>query len=126
MRFLLAAALIAIISFVSGLLLPWWSIAIISFVVALLIPQNNFISFLAGFTGIFVLWFILSLWIDIHNESILSHKVAQLFPLGGSSLLLMIITGLIGAIVAGSAAFSGSSLRNSLLANRVVKNSGQY
>lgn len=126
MKFLLAALLIAVLSFISGLLLPWWSIAIIAFVVALLIPQSNLRSFLAGFAGIFVLWFVLSLWIDIQNESILSHKVAQLFPLGGSSFLLMIITGLIGAIVAGSAAFAGSSLRNSLFANRVVKNSSQY
>ena len=111
MRFLLAVLLIALLSFVAGLFLPWWSIALIALIVAALIPQSISRSFLAGFTAIFLLWFLLSFWIDIKNDSILSHKIAQLFPLGGSSFLLMLITALVGALVGGFAAMCGASLR---------------
>jgi hypothetical protein len=110
MKFLLATILIALLSFISGLRFEWWSIAIVAFVIALVIRQSIGKSFLAGFTGIFLLWAILSLWIDIKNKSILSHKIAQLFPLGGSSFLLILVTALVGALVGGFAAMSGASL----------------
>ncbi len=110
MRFALATILIALMSFIAGLFLPWWSIAIVAFIVSLFIGQSIGKSFLAGFTGVFILWAIVALWIDIKNESILSHKIALLFPLGGSSALLILVTALIGAIVGGFAAMSGASI----------------
>lgn len=111
MRFLATTILILLLSFIAGLYLPWWSIAIVAFLVSLLIPQSIGKSFLAGFLGIFLLWGLLALWIDIKNESVLSGKIAQLFPIGGSSVLLILITALVGALVAGFAAMSGGSLR---------------
>jgi hypothetical protein len=111
MRFFLATLLIALLSFIAGLFLPWWSIAIVAFLVALLLQQGIGRSFLAGFAGIFLLWALVAFWIDVKNESLLSHKIAQLFPLGGSSFLLILITALIGALVGGFAAMAGSSLR---------------
>ena len=110
MRFLLATLLTVALGFVAGIYLPWWSIAMVSFLVALLIAQSPGSGFLSGFTGIFILWGLLSLWIDLKNESILSHKIAQVIPLGGSSVLLILITALLGAIVGGFAAMAGSSL----------------
>lgn len=112
MRFLLSILLTAVLAFVAGMFLEWWSVAIVAFLVALLLPQGLGRSFLAGFLGIFILWGVLSLWIDIKNDSLLSNKMAGLFGLGTSSgLLLVIITALVGALVAGFAALSGSSLR---------------
>jgi hypothetical protein len=111
MKFIATAVLIVLLSFIAGLYLPWWSIAIVAFLVALLIPQGIGKSFLAGFLAIFLLWGLLALWIDVKNESVLSGKIAQLFPVGGSSIILILITALIGALVAGFAAMSGSSLR---------------
>ena len=111
MRFVLAVILIALLGFIAGLFLPWWSIAVVAFLVALLLPQSNGINFLTGFTGIFLLWTIITAWIDIKNNSILSHKIAQLFPLGGSSVLLILITALIGGLVGGFAAMSGGAIR---------------
>jgi hypothetical protein len=110
MRFVLAVLLTALLSFIAGLQFPWWSIAIIAFLVALFIGQSVGRSFLSGFLGVFLLWFIVSLWIDTKNENILSHKIAQLFPLGGSSFLLILVTAFIGALVGGFAAISGASL----------------
>lgn len=111
MRFLLATLLTATLSFIAGLYTPWWSIAIISFLVALLVKQRIWLAFLSGFAGIFLCWGILSCWIDVKNNSVLSHKIALLFPLGGSSFLLILVTAFVGALVGGFAAMSGSSLR---------------
>jgi len=111
MRFLLAILLTAVLSFLTGLFLPWWSIAVIAFLVALLIPQNIGKAFLAGLLGIFILWTAVASWIDIKNKSILSHKISELMKLGGSSVLLIFITAFIGALVGGFAAMAGSSLR---------------
>ncbi len=111
MRFVLSTMLIASLSFLAGLYLPWWSIAIIAFGVAALLRQSVFYGFLSGFLGIFLLWGLLSTWINLKNESLLSHKIAELFKLGGSSLLLIFITAFIGGLVGGFAAMSGSTLR---------------
>ncbi|HVF81811.1 MAG TPA: hypothetical protein VM884_07750, partial [Flavisolibacter sp.] len=111
MRFLLATLLTATLSFIAGIFMPWWSIAIVSFLVAFLIKQRLGIAFLSGFLGIFLLWGLLSLWIDIANHGVLSQKIALIFPLNGSSFLLILITALVGALVGGFAAMSGSSLR---------------
>lgn len=111
MRFVLAVLLTTALGFIAGKYYPWWSIAIISFMIALLIRQGLSAAFFAGFLGIFLLWAALALWIDIQNTTILSHKIAQVFPLGGSSILLILVTALVGGLVGGFAAMSGSSLR---------------
>jgi len=110
MKFILATILIALFAFISGLYLPWWTIAIIAFLVGLLMKQSPGRSFLSGFLALSLLWSLIAFWIDVKNESILSRKVAQLFSLGSSSIALILITGLIGALVAGFAAMSGASL----------------
>lgn len=111
MRFVLSVLLTAVLGFLIGLFLPWWGIAIVAFLVGLLIPQRLGIAFLSGFVGIFLLWGLLAFWIDIKNNSILSHKISELFKLGGSSVLLILVTGFIGGLVGGFAAMAGNSLR---------------
>jgi hypothetical protein len=111
MKFLLSVLLIASLGFIVGLYLPWWSITIIAFGIALLIPQRLWAGFLSGFLGIFLLWALVAVWIDTKNESILSKKIAQLLPLGGSAFLLILVTAFIGGLVGGFAAMAGSSLR---------------
>ena len=111
MKYILAILLTALLSFVMGLFLPWWSIAFAAFVVSLLIRQKPAMSFLSGFLGVFLLWEILAWWIDNRNDSILSQKIAQIIPLGGSVILLILLTSVTGALVGGFAALSGSFLR---------------
>ena len=112
MKLLVSVILTALLSFIGGLYLPWWSIAIAAFIAALLIPVTGGRAFLAGFLGIFILWALLAWWIDMKNEGILSKKVAEIFPLGGSSFLLILVTAFIGALVGGFAALSGSYLHS--------------
>src|SRR4028119_2345603 len=101
MRFILSTTLIALLTFIAGLFLPWWALAIVAFGVALFIPQTAWRSFGAGFLGVFLLWAVLAFWIDAQNNSLLSGKVARLFPLGGASWLLVLVSALIGALVGG-------------------------
>jgi hypothetical protein len=113
MKFLVAIILTALLAFISGLFLPWWGIAVTSLLVALLVHQKAGKAFLAGFLGVLLLWAALAWWIDMKNNGLLSKKIASVLPLGGNAIFLILITGLIGGLVAGFAAMSGSFLRSS-------------
>lgn len=113
MKFLTATLLTAILAFISGLFLPWWGMAITSLFVAVLVHQKGGKAFLAGLLGVFILWAGLAWWIDMKNNGVLSHRIASVLPLGGNSLLLIFVTGLMGGVVAGLAAMTGSYLRAS-------------
>ena len=112
MKFLTATFLTALLAFISGLFLPWWGMAITSLLVAVLIHHKAGKAFLAGLLGVFLLWAGLAWWIDMKNNGVLSTKIASILPLGGNSLVLIAVTGLIGGLVAGLAALSGSFLRS--------------
>ena len=113
MKFLVATILTALLAFISGLFLPWWGIAVTSLLVAVIIHQKAGKAFLAGLLGVFILWAGLAWWIDMKNNGVLSKKMASVIPLGGNAFLLIIVTGIVGGLVAGFAAMSGSFLRAS-------------
>ena len=111
MKFITSLILTALLSFAACLFLPWWSIAIVAFVVAALIPQHPGKSFVTGFLALLLLWGGLSFWMSNNNDHVLAHKVSLLILKMDNPYLLILATGLIGAIVAGFAALSGSFLR---------------
>lgn len=111
MKFTVTILLIIVLAFALGLYLPWWSVAIATFIVAALIQQRPIVSFLAGFIGIFILWFALAMVIDVRNQHILSRKLASLLPLNGNSFLLILITAIIGAVVGANAALTASFIK---------------
>src|SRR5258706_5830320 len=112
MKIIVSIILTTLLSFAGGLYLPWWSIAVAAFIVALIIPQFPWKAFLSGFLGVFILWAIIAWWIDMKNQGILSSKIAQLFHLGSSHIVMIFVSALIGALIGGFAALSGSYLRN--------------
>ena len=112
MKFIVSLLLIMLLAFVACLYLPWWSIAIVAFIVAIGIPQSPMRSFLTGFLALFLLWGGLSFWISSANAHLLAQKVSLLILKMDNPYLLIIATALIGALVAGFAALSGSYLRN--------------
>ena len=111
MKFGISILLTIIASFAAGLYLPFWSVGLVAFLVAIFVYQKPGMAYLAGFVSILLFWGLLAWWIDAQNDSILSKRMATLFPLGGSSALLILITGIVGAIVGGLSALSGSFLR---------------
>jgi hypothetical protein len=112
MKLLVATTLTALLSFVGGLYLPWWSIVLAAFFVALIIPQFPWKGFVSGFLGVFILWAVIAWWIDIKNQGILSSKIAELFHLGNSHIVMIFVSALIGGLIGGFAALSGSYLRS--------------
>jgi hypothetical protein len=113
MKIASAILLTAFLAFVAGIYtnIPWWSFAITSLLVAVTIHQKPWKAFVTGFAGLFLLWVVLAFLKDTANEHLLSVKVATILPLGGSSLVLILLTGFIGGLVSGLAALSGSYLR---------------
>ncbi|MEO6405515.1 MAG: hypothetical protein ABIY51_13240 [Ferruginibacter sp.] len=110
MKFLIAFLLTALLSFVACLYLPWYSIAIVAFLVALLVRQHAGKAYLAAFLALFVLWAGISAWLNNANDSILAHRISLLVIKTDNPIMLIVITGLLGAVVAGFAALSGSLL----------------
>ncbi len=80
-------------------------------VVAVTIHQKPIKAFTAAFVAIFILWCILAFMADNANEHILSKKVAEILPLHGNYILLIILTGFVGGLLAGMGAITGSFLR---------------
>lgn len=113
MKFIVAIVLTALLAFAGGLWFDWWVIAVAAFLVALLIHQRAGKAFLSGLLGGFLLWGILAWWIDNKNEHILSRRIAEVLPLGGSPVLLILVTGLVAGLVSGFGAMTGSFLRSS-------------
>jgi hypothetical protein len=111
MKILVSIILIALSAFVLGIYMPWWSIAIAAFLVPLVIDQKSLWAFLSGFIALFLLWGIMSWIISSNNQQIFAHKISRLILSTDSPNLLIFITALLGAIVAGFAALSGSLLR---------------
>ena len=111
MKFIVVLLLTALLGFTAPLYFTWWSFAITSFIVALFVHQKPLLAFTAGFLSMFALWGIHAILIDNANEHVLSHKIAQVLPLSGSSTLLILITGLVGGLVSGFSALSGSLAR---------------
>jgi hypothetical protein len=111
MKFILALILTALLAFICGLYFSWWVYGIAALLVALLVPQGAGRAFLSGFIGVFLLWAGIAWWIDMKNNGVLSARIASLLPLGGNGYLLILVTGIVGGLVAGFAAMSGSFLR---------------
>ena len=75
--------------------LPWWAIVPIGLLAGWFFKP----SFGAGFLAGFLLWGVPALVLDRGNDGILSARVGQLFQ-GLGSWTLILITGLIGGILA--------------------------
>lgn len=111
MKFIISLLLIALLSFAAGLFLPWWSIAIAAFLVLAFIPQRPLMAFLCGFLAVALLWAGLSFYLSSMNQHLLAHKVSLLILKMDNPLFLIIVTALIGGLVAGMAALTASFIR---------------
>ena len=114
MKFLINLLLIALLSFVAGLFFPDWAIAPAAFLVVLLLPLRPLLAFLSGFLAVFLLWGGLALVANAANGGILATRIANLLQLNGSPYALILVTALVGALMAGGGALTASFLRKSL------------
>ncbi len=111
MKFLISLLLTALLSFALSLFLPWWIIAVAAFIVAIFIYQHPGKAFLAAFLSLFLFWTIMAWYISSANEDILASKVSMVILKQDNPFLLILLTGLIGALVGGLGALTGSLAR---------------
>lgn len=91
--------------------LPWWSLAVVAFVVGLAIAPTGRVAFWAGFSGGGLSWVLPAAWLAYQNEGLLAHRMAQLLPLGGSVVALVLVAGVVAGLAGGLAALAGTWLR---------------
>jgi len=120
MKFLVSFILIILLSLVAGLYMPWWTVSIAAFLAGVLIPQKPWRSFLAGFLALFLLWSFLAYSISIDNDHLLAQKMSFTILKSQSPVALVILTALIGALVAGFAALAGCFLRKSIIHDKIA------
>jgi hypothetical protein len=113
MKFILSIVLVALVTYAIGIYgnLPWWSFVVTNLIIAIALPIKPLQSFIAGALGVGALWAGLALGIDLANNHILSTKVAQILPLGGSYIALIAVTAIVGALLGGLASLTGSFVR---------------
>lgn len=110
MNFLKQIAITILLCWVLQYFLPWWTLVLGAFAGGYLFGETSGKSFLAGFAAVALLWLVTAFIIDAQTHSILTDKVARLFPTKTSGLLF-VLTALIGGLPGGFAAMSGALLK---------------
>jgi hypothetical protein len=108
--------LILILSLIVSFVLPWWVIVIIAFGGAYFLAKSGAQAFWSGFAALFLVWLIVALFKSVPNDNILATRVAHVLHLP-HWILLLLITCLIGGLVAGLSALSGFLLRRAFITN---------
>ncbi|MEJ7768163.1 MAG: hypothetical protein WKF89_10165 [Chitinophagaceae bacterium] len=115
MKLIVSSILIALLSLAACFYLPWWTIAVVAFIVSISIYLKPWVAFIGGFVAVFTLWIALSIFISNNNENILAHKMALVVLHTDSPFGLILLTGIIGGVVAGFGALTGSLLRRTVV-----------
>ena len=97
--------------FILQYFLPWWTLALGAFAGGYLFGKNGWVAFLSGLLGVGLLWLSMAMFIDIQTQSILTEKVARIFPTKTPALLFL-ITAIIGGLPGGFAALTGSLIKS--------------
>ncbi|OGX85568.1 hypothetical protein [Hymenobacter glacialis] len=106
--------LILVLSSAVQLDLPWWSMAVVAFAIGFGLAPSAWAAFGAGFGGTGLSWLIPAAWLSHQNDNLLAGRVAQLLPLGGSAVALLLLTGVLAGLVGGLAALAGTWLRQAV------------
>ena len=106
------------IAFILQLFLPWWIIGVIAFFLGIWQAKSGKHAFGGGFSAIFLLWLVVSLWYSLPNENILANRIGQMLMLPNwpfTWVFVVLITCIIGGLAAGSAALSGFLIRKAFI-----------
>lgn len=110
-KFIVSILLVMVSAYAMGLFLPWWSVAISGFIAGFLLEQKPFLSFLAAFIAVLLLWGIMSYVISIENDHILASKISLMILKRNSPQMLVLFGAFSGAIVSAFSALTGSLLK---------------
>ena len=90
--------------------LPWWTLILPCSLLSYVTSRSGIGAFLAGFLGVGLLWLGYSIYIDWDTTSILSQRVAMIFP-GKSIWIVRGLTTLVGGLTGGFSSLTGYSLK---------------
>ncbi len=111
MSFLKQTLFTIALCFILQYFLPWWTLAIGALAGGYIFGNKGGVAFLSGLIGVGLLWFVTAMTIDIQTQSILTEKVAKIFPTKTPALLFL-VTAIIGGLPAAFAALTGALLRS--------------
>ena len=114
MKLISRLLIIGVLSYFLPFYLPWWSVALVGFLAGFTLHGPVFNSFVSGFLGTGIVWVAMAWQIDRATSSFLTSQMAQLLTVE-SSLYVIIITGLLGALVGGLSCVTGNSFRQIFL-----------
>lgn len=110
MKFIVSLIICPILAYTLGMMLPWWSVALAGALTGFFIPQNRFLSFLSTFLGVLFLYSTLIFFISNANNHILAQKISLLVLKNKNEIMIIAVSAMISALVAGISALSGRSL----------------
>ncbi len=114
MKLLIRLIAIGALTYFISPLAFWWVAMVIAFAVCYISPSTSLNAFVAGFLGVGLVWIGYAWSLDVVNESNFSNLIVELFPVN-ESFYLILITGLVGGLVGGFAAISGTTFRQIFL-----------
>jgi hypothetical protein len=108
MKFVAQVLAILLLGYIAEIMLPWYSIAFVAFIAGYWLHTGwNFIS---GFVGVAALWGIKLFKITSVAASDLADKVAIIFPVK-ETWILIAVTLFLGGLIGGLATTTGGLLR---------------
>ncbi len=110
MKFIVSLIICPILAYALGMILPWWSVALAGALTGFFIPQNRFLSFLSTFLGAFIFYSSLIFFISNANNHILAQKISLLVLKNKNEIMIIAVSAMISALVAGISALTGRSL----------------
>lgn len=112
-KFGLQTLIILVLGAIGQYFLPFWSIAVVAGVVGFFFKyENSAASFAAGTAAVTLLWSSYAGFLNSANANQLADQIGQLFKIGSGYLLP--ITGLIGGLLGGLGAQTGTLARKLL------------
>jgi hypothetical protein len=109
-NFLLSVLVIILFTAILQVFLPWWSMVVVALLVGFVFPNKAGLAFLSGFLALFLLWAGYAFVLSSANNHLLADKMAELLkPLTqGNRVMLFVVSGLLGGLVAGMASLTGN------------------
>lgn len=113
-KFSIQTVLIIVLGFAAQQFFPWWSIVIVAALIGAMFNfKNSLGSWLAGFVAVGLLWGGFAGFMNYGNLGLLSSNVGELMGgIDGSTLVY--VTGLLGGVIGGFGAMTGTLGRKML------------
>ncbi|GAB3778506.1 hypothetical protein GCM10028818_27550 [Spirosoma horti] len=106
--------LIAIVSLLAQLVLPWWSLAIVAFIICFWRSPGGGWAFLSGFVGIALVWLVYATIIHTRTDGVFTGRMSELLFKTNASVLPLLVTALVGGLVGGLAGLSGYFVKQAI------------